>query len=252
MKKTLITNNIKKKEFSRYILDKVKDFDFTHADKFSINIEEFANKEAQHARDIEICMSLLAYVKMSKLVATCDKEIAWHGYVTKDGDCYTIEDIFMYPQKATATTVNADEEAYGPWMIKNIKEKLNTVRMQGHSHVNMGVSPSHTDLDYYKDLLGHVTDFYIFLVINKRGEVHTRLYDKTQNVLYTEIPLKIVHEGNILDLNDWVKSNMNLMDDKSKNIPYTAKVDYFSPPSDKEQNEWDKYAHWERYGTTYR
>ena len=211
MRKTLITNNIKKAEFEKFILEAVKKFDFTHATTFNINIDKFAEDAAKNAPDIAIHMTLLAYVKMSKLVATSDKEIAWHGHVTKEGNVMTINDIYVYPQVVTSATVDAHEEQYGGWMISTFKEELNHIRMQGHSHVNMGVSPSSTDTTYYKDLLSQIDDFYIFLIINKKGEVHTRVYDKINNVLYTEIPLNIIQDGVILDLNGWTKSSLEMI-----------------------------------------
>ena len=211
MRKTLITNNIKKAEFEKFILEAARKFDFTHATTFNINIDKFAEDAAKNAPDIAIHMTLLAYVKMSKLVATSDKEIAWHGHVTKEGNVMTINDIYVYPQVVTSATVDAHEEQYGGWMISTFKEELNHIRMQGHSHVNMGVSPSSTDTTYYKDLLSQIDDFYIFLIINKKGEVHTRVYDKINNVLYTEVPLNIIQDGVILDLNGWTKSSLEMI-----------------------------------------
>ena len=211
MRKTLITNNIKKAEFEKFILEAARKFDFTHATTFNINIDKFAEDAAKNAPDIAIHMTLLAYVKMSKLVATSDKEIAWHGHVTKEGNIMTINDIYVYPQVVTSATVDAHEEQYGGWMISTFKEELNHIRMQGHSHVNMGVTPSSTDTTYYKDLLSQIDDFYIFLIINKKGEVHTRVYDKINNVLYTEVPLNIVQDGVILDLNGWTKSSLEMI-----------------------------------------
>lgn len=223
MHKTLITNKIKKTEFEKFILEAVKKFDFTHTTTFSISIDKFAEDAAKDAPDIEIRMTLLAYIKMSKLVATSDKEIAWHGHVTKENNILTINDIYVYPQVTTSATVDAHEEQYGGWMISTFKEKLNSIRMQGHSHVNMGVTPSYTDLTYYKDLLSQIDDYYIFLIINKKGEVHTRVYDKINNVLYTNVPLNLVQDGEIVDLNGWTKSSLDMIRPKQY-VPATAPI----------------------------
>lgn len=257
MRKTLITNKIKKTEFEKFILEAAKKFDFTHASTFSINIDKFAEDAAKNAPDIAIHMTLLAYVKMSKLVATSDKEIAWHGHVTKEGNIMTINDIYVYPQVTTAATVDAHEEQYGGWMISTFKEELNHIRMQGHSHVNMGVSPSSTDLTYYKDLLSQIDDFYIFLIINKKGEVHTRVYDKINNILYTEVPLSIVQDGEIVDLNGWTKSSLEMIRPKQyvtppRTAPNQVAVFVKDEKTERDIAYWEEYEGFGAYGARYK
>ena len=45
--------------------------------------------------------------------------------------------------------------------------------MHGHSHVNMGTSPSATDTKLQEDHLAQLqdNDFYIFLIVNKKREI---------------------------------------------------------------------------------
>ena len=120
----------------------------------------------------EVRFSLEAYHKMQALVNYCDKEICWHGLVEKVDDLsYYVYDILVYPQLATAATVEADEEEYVKWLDELEDEEFNAIRMQGHSHVNMTASPSGVDEDYYDVLRRHITDYYIYLIMNKSGKM---------------------------------------------------------------------------------
>ena len=60
--------------------------------------------------------------------------------------------------------------------------------MQGHSHVNMGVSPSGVDDKHRQQILDQLEKdmFYIFMIWNKSLTVHTLVYDMARNVLYED------------------------------------------------------------------
>lgn len=134
-----------------------------------------------------------AYIKMLELVHTSDIEVQWHGLINKEDEhTYTVYDILVYPQIATAMTVTSDDEAYAMWMMNLTNIQVNDLRLQGHSHVNMGVSPSGTDLKTFDDFLTQVNDYYIFFIVNKKYDIHVRLYDVEHNILFMndEITIK--------------------------------------------------------------
>ena len=128
--------------------------------------------------------------KIWELVDACDKEIAWHGLVTKEKNTYTIYDILVFPQEVTASTATAKEEEYVMWMNELDDETFNHMRFHGHSHVNMGVTPSGVDTDYQETLANTVQDFYIFGIFNKKRSYNLYLYDMKQNVLFETKDLK--------------------------------------------------------------
>lgn len=134
-------------------------------------------------------ISQLADKKMRALVDKFDKEVAWHGIArkVKDGD-YVIDDIVVYPQKVTGSTVTTDQEKYQMWLYEQPDEIFNNLRMQGHSHVNMSVTPSSVDETYYGGIVDQLRDddFYIFLVTNKKGDVYVNIYDKQSNTVYED------------------------------------------------------------------
>jgi len=160
-----------------------------------------------------IIFSQKAYLKMHMLVKHNTKEIAWHGIVERNNNTFTVKDILVYPQEVTGVTVETDQQEYSNWLINLPDEQFNNLRMQGHSHVNMGVSPSGTDTTWYNSILQQLQndDYYIFLILNKSGNLHLELYDLKTNTKYDkeDIEIKIEHE-------DWVKEMSKLVKEPPK------------------------------------
>lgn len=132
----------------------------------------------------------VAYAKMIKLLMTFDSEVAWHGVGQRlDGANFLITDILVYPQTVSGTTVEMDTEEYANWIMENIEDdRFNHIIMQGHSHVNMGCTPSAVDTTHQEQILGQLTDdmFYIFMIWNKRLDNNTKIYDLANNTLYED------------------------------------------------------------------
>lgn len=126
-----------------------------------------------------------AWLKMYELIKQCDKEVAWHGTVSKDSaKVYTIHDVYVFPQQVTGATVTTEDEEYAEWLLTQPDDVFNTIRFHGHSHVNMGTSPSGVDLTYQNAIIQGIEDFYIFAIMNKKGEVNLTIYDIVDNAIY--------------------------------------------------------------------
>ena len=132
-----------------------------------------------------IIVSTEADRKMSALVEQCKDEIAWNGTVTYDeeSNTYFIEDIFVFPQVVTRSTAESTDD-YGIWLSQFSDEEFSKLRFHGHSHVNMGVSPSNVDTTFQEDLINTVQDFYIFAIYNKKGDYNVWIYNKVKNLVY--------------------------------------------------------------------
>ena len=160
-------------------------------------------------RDATVFFTKLAWSKMQALIKDTDKEIAWHGlaYRGEDGkDEYFITDILVYPQEVSAATVNTDQEKYQMWLMTQEDDVFNNIRMQGHSHVNMGVTPSSVDNSLYERILDQLDDsmFYIFLIYNKRGDKTFKIYDLAKNILFetVDVTVKILDDSsNFVQIN---------------------------------------------------
>jgi hypothetical protein len=147
-------------------------------------------------------LSPQTYSKTIALVTAFSDEVAWHGTVTRAGKSeFIIEDIFVYPQEVTGSTVNTDQEGYTQWLYGFDDEVFSKIRMQGHSHVSMSVFPSGVDSGHRAQILDQLDEdmFYIFMVWNKRLETHTLIYDMANNVLYEDgdVTVKILGDESL-------------------------------------------------------
>ncbi|MCL2036302.1 MAG: hypothetical protein FWG83_02805 [Oscillospiraceae bacterium] len=160
-----------------------------------------------------VLLTLEAYRKIVALVTEFGDEVAWHGAVVRNSDTeFIIEDIFVYPQEVTGSTVNTDQEEYTKWLYEQTDEVFDKIRMQGHSHVNMGVSPSNVDENHRKQILEQLEPemFYIFQIWNKSLSVHTLIYDMKNNILYenNDIEVKLLLEDGMDEFLDDAKSKV--------------------------------------------
>ena len=149
----------------------------------------------------KVIFTEIAWLKQCMLVNEFDKEVAWHG-IAKRGENkfeYVVSDIIVYPQEVTGATVNTDQQRYNEWLYQHPDEVFNNIRMQGHSHVNMSVTPSSVDTNLYEGWLSQLDDtmFYIFLILNKRGEKTIKIYDMLENMYFetADVDIEIVDEG---------------------------------------------------------
>jgi len=204
-KEYIIKQKADPKRLKEYIEEVLTTAEIPDSKMFTINLSTLF--EPVEAPDVKIAITPLAWTKILTLVMGSDKEIAWHGYVIEKDGRYLITDIMVYPQQVSAATVDADEKRYTEWMM-SFKENVKSIRMQGHSHVNMGTSPSGTDLSYYDELVRQVQDYYLFMIINKRGDIHWRFYNKRSNILYLDLNYEIFAYNKFFSLSDWYTSQL--------------------------------------------
>jgi len=144
-----------------------------------------------------------AWLKMAMLICSFDKEVAWHGLAKRgedeERDEYIIYDIIVYPQEVTGATVNTDQEEYEKWLMQFEDEDFFNIRMQGHSHVNMGVYPSAVDITHQEKILNQLENdmFYIFMIWNKSFNKHIKIYDLKKNILFEAADIDVVIRGDM-------------------------------------------------------
>jgi hypothetical protein len=179
-----------------------KDFEETLSSaKLSDGKISFSKSFGNIKRDATVFFTHEAWQKMQALIKGFDKEVAWHGlaYRGEEGkDEYYITDILVYPQEVTGATVNTDQEKYQMWLMSHEDDVFNNIRMQGHSHVNMGVTPSGVDNSLYERILEQLDDemFYIFLIYNKKGDKTFKIYDLAKNILFEtgDVTVKVLDD----------------------------------------------------------
>lgn len=181
---------------------------------------------------IKLIISPTAYTKMLLYVRDTATEIAWHGTVLRLQKGYYIDDVMLYPQILSQATVNTDQEKYQDWLISLDDETANRLRFQGHSHVNFSTSPSGTDLNYYESILQTLpdNDFYIFMIINKAGDMTLIIYDLEENIIYNteDIDLYVMdltEENDILSL---IECEKEIFCEKPKYTPISQNYNTYN------------------------
>lgn len=205
----------------------------------SIDIEDVLKSyiETKQIKEPTIYITPNAYLKMRKLVDATSSEIGWYGTVTEYPGLervYLIDDIIVYPQTVTGATCEQDESKMFEFEMSLTTEQVNKKRFQGHSHVNMGVTPSGVDEAFYQDLLTQVTDYFIIAITNKRNEYTVRFYDIQNNILYSNIPILLLLEDGS-DLNLWYTEVIRNLQDRKIELP--------KPPESKFKFASDYYKH---------
>lgn len=168
------------------IEEMIKDYaeSLRDADVFSIKQDSL---NVVQERKLHVKFSTKAKRMCKQLVDQCDKEIAWNAKVTYDreNNTITLDDILIFPQIVTGTTVDVEPTKYAMWVAGLDDDTVNNMRCHCHSHVNMGVFSSSTDDDYQKQLVrGNVRDYYLFLIFNKKEQVWAKLYDIETNTVW--------------------------------------------------------------------
>lgn len=160
-----------------------------------------------------------AALKTVLLVQSQETEIAWHGIGRRIPGGYRIDDIFLYPQTVTGVTVEMDEEDYARWQMSLSDAVFESICMQGHSHVQMDVFPSGTDIGHQKEIMSQLQneDFYVFMITNKRADAWVTVFDRKLGLQFEteDIDLVVDDESGIFNILDDVKTMV-----KRGNIAY--------------------------------
>lgn len=119
------------------------------------------------------------------IVAKATGEVGWLGTVEKMGKDYLITNIYIPPQTVTSVTTDIEADAVAKIALQIMDDggDLASLRYWGHSHVNMGVTPSSTDeaqIDEYMEQ----SDWFIRGIYNKKGESKVDVFDRTNGVVF--------------------------------------------------------------------
>lgn len=163
-----------------------------------------------------------AWLKMQALVQTFDGEVGWRGLVRKTDEEYVVYDLVVYPQTVSAAYIDTDQKEHSDWFEKLPDEIITNMKLHGHSHVRMGVTPSGRDRSDYQIVIDDLRDdsFYVFLIINKMNDMFVQIYDMHENVIYEKNDIDIVVDSEvgivqfIKDAKDVVKNRTEV---KNKN-----------------------------------
>lgn len=157
---------------------------------------------------VNLIIEANAWIKMWGLVSSESGEIGWHMICERVNDkTIVIKDVLLYPQYVTGVTVTTDDVGYGDWLHKELDmEEINNLRGHGHSHVNMGTSPSGVDRTWYNEILQSLAedDYYVFMILNKKDDMFLEIYDLKTNTIYDKKDVNVHILTNNTYLNTWL------------------------------------------------
>lgn len=173
-----------------------------------------------------------AYRKMRNYVGIHDEELGWFGIVEKiDDDVYVITDTVLPEQEVTSTYNEIDEKTMIKMASKLTSEQISKIKCYGHSHVNMGVSPSSTDKEQVEELTNG-SSWFITVINNKDDDWHVAFNDYSKGIQYQYdyLPIYVAKDEAIeKEIKDKVitrKSNIQSMQDIAFNDYYSRYYGY--------------------------
>lgn len=141
----------------------------------------------------------LALNKMFIFTKEIATEVGWLGTVKRNQNHFLIEDVFLLKQEVHATTTEITSEgltAFAEEILakENGFDMWNEMRMWGHSHVNMGITPSGQDNSQMEVFSSSGHEFFIRLICNKKGELAVDVYDFETGMEYHGANWQVIEE----------------------------------------------------------
>lgn len=192
-----------------------------------------------------------AWLKLQFILSNCDKEVGWHSIAKRsesNDNEFIVYDCEIYPQTVTGTNVNTDQTKYQMWLYEHDDETFKNIRMQCHSHVRMGVTPSGVDTNLYERILEQMTeqDFYIFQIWNKDGKFWSKIYDMPANIMYETDDIEVKMLSDCVDYHALADDIKNLVVEKSyatssypsySSSPYSSAANKSTTPAAKTETQ---------------
>ena len=219
----------------------------------------FERKVSTKIEVLEVCIPKIvisqdAMIKMHHYTEICDKEIGWLGTAYKKDKEIYIDDVFLFEQEVHSTTTEITPEGlseFGESLMKRDDgiEIWNNLKAWGHSHVNMGVSPSGQDDKQVETFSESGHDWFIRIITNKKGDLRIDLYEFNQGIIYNDIPWReelSKEEQEIMNMIEELENKLEEIEDK--------KSEKFKENIEKEIKEKvsKKQAQIKQFGYSYR
>ena len=227
MKVIRLSSEMKEKLFNEYQETVLKEAaDKLNKYKASLDGVTPEQKSEKAENKLKIYYTAEAYAKIVQLVFSHTQEIGWNMVVKQYKDGYRVEDVLVYPQKASAAYVEVDLTRYAMWKADPDKvsdEADANLFGQGHSHVNMEVSPSSRDCQQQLDEISlKGSGFYLFQIWNKKMDINSFFYDIDNNVFYDRNDIELIVEDGNMNSTEFVKESKDML--KQEPVPQTPSV----------------------------
>lgn len=137
--------------------------------------------------------------EMSIYIEECDVEIGWLGNIVKvDDKTYLCDELYLPDQDVgAATTEIQPEDLVKLAMQLDDDTKLETMKLWGHSHAEMSVSPSGQDDKQIGVFRDSGLDVFFRIIANKRGDLDITFYDFKRNIEIQHLDFSVKQTLNI-------------------------------------------------------
>lgn len=144
-----------------------------------------------------------ALQKMFIYTDEVNDEVGWLGTAYRDSNIFFIEDVFLFDQEVHGATTEITPEGLADFATELMQqpdgmEIWNNLKMWGHSHVNMSITPSGQDDKQMEEFSKNGHDFFIRLICNKKGELAVDVYDYENGMEFHNAPW-LIHLDEVED-----------------------------------------------------
>lgn len=137
-----------------------------------------------------------ALLKMFIYTDEVADEVGWLGTVDlidPENRIYHIKDVFLFKQQVHGTTTEITTEGLSEFGEKLLEQPdgmdiWNSLRMWGHSHVNMPINPSGQDDSQMVDFSKNGQPYFIRLICNKKGDMKLDFFDYENGLTFLDVP----------------------------------------------------------------
>jgi len=161
------------------------------------------------------------YAEIDHYVQNSTGEVSGLGRIIRGSDNELIVNkIYLLKQENTSASTDLDKDAVAKLMFDS-KDDEGDLNFWWHSHVNMAVYWSGTDMDTIKDL--GANGYIVATVFNKKREMRSAYYQGKNHEFYPEvfadeIPTTILYQSNAAQIEEWSKE----LEEKSKPKVFTG------------------------------
>ena len=136
---------------------------------------------------------------MGCIIGLSDKEVGWLGFIDRLPEGYLITEVFVPEQVTSSAETEISEEGISIVATELMghpdgMEKVNKLRLWGHSHPWGSTSPSGPDVTQTKALMKDIDDFFIRAIAGKNGRIEFTLFVKDLGLTITDCPWQLHHQ----------------------------------------------------------
>ncbi len=191
--------------------------------------------------------SPLAMDKMQAYITLCSDEIGWLGRVEMvSTSMYYCDDVFLLHQEVHGATTEILPEG----LVKFAEEyggDTSNIRLWGHSHVNMSVSPSGQDNEQMALFKDNSMGWFFRVIGNKAGKIGITMFNYELGVEIDNIPWELDVESGV----DYEAIKAEIAEKVTRKV-----TTYSTPAYGKYGNGYQvvknlSYSDWDDYGSAY-